>query len=81
MVDRRFWKVMKERQFFNDWCVFLLKRDDFYMVVVEDEHEVPIKTYSSFDYKLAMDEYSKWRKNLMEKNNDWTSVIGIGEKE
>lgn len=62
---------MKERQFWNNWSVYLLKRNDFLMVVVEDEFEMPVSTYSSFDPKLALSEYNRWKRRLMDKNNDW----------
>ena len=75
MVDRRFWTVVKERQFYNDWSVYLLKRNDFFMVVVEDEFEMPVSTYSSFDSKLASKEYEKWKRKLMNKNNDWVEYL------
>lgn len=83
LIDRRFWTVMKERQFFNDWCVYLLKRNDFFMVVVEDEYEMPVSTYSTFDSKLANGEYNKWRRKLMDKNLDWSTKIkdGFAEEE
>lgn len=75
MVDRSFWTIVKERQFYNDWSVYLLKRGDFNVVVVEDEYEMPVSTYSSFDLKLAMNEYNKLKRKLMDKNNDWTDLL------
>lgn len=66
-MNRRYFKVLKEHQFSNDVSIYYAVMNQLYVVVVEDENDIPKATYSSFDSLLARQKYRMWY-NILAKN-------------
>jgi len=64
-MDRRFFKILKERQFSNDMSVYYAVSQGLYVVVVEDKNDIPFATYSSYDDFYARTKYNKWLQTLL----------------
>lgn len=59
-MNRRYFRVLKEHQFSNDTSIYYATMGQLYVVVVEDENDIPKATYSSFDSLLARQKYKMW---------------------
>lgn len=59
-MNRRYFRVLKEHQFSNDVSIYYATMNRLYVVVVEDENDIPKATYSSFDSLLARQKYKMW---------------------
>lgn len=45
--------------------IYLLKLTDLYAVVIEDENEVPIYTYSSYSQELSTIKYKQMKDKML----------------
>lgn len=45
--------------------IYLLKQIDLYAIVIEDENETPIYTYSSFSQELSTIKYKEMKDKLL----------------
>lgn len=70
LIDHNFWKIEKHKSF-KKYNLYLLRRDDFYYVLVDDKKDNPILGYSSFSRQYAMNKFNEYKRNLMIKNEVW----------
>lgn len=58
------WK-MKRFHECKKGIIYLLKLTDLYAVVIEDENEVPIYTYSSYSQELSTIKYKQMKDKML----------------
>lgn len=81
MIDRSFWKTLKEHQWLDDTSLYLVEKVGLYFVVLESSDDVILDTYSSFDRSLANAKYNEWKNLLMKNHQEWTEELLNVKKE
>lgn len=81
MIDRNFWKVIREHQWLDDTSLYLVEKAGLYFVILESSDDKILDTYSSFDRSFASTKYNTWKDALMKNHREWSDELLNVKKE